>query len=213
MMTCYKLIFLFTLTVIFIVVCNFMLVESFFWQTVILILIIILDWLRFGVNKIWTEIKLLLPFLVTMLFVYIILGIVGFRISSQASERSTFNFWLIYGLNKSMIFINTILFLQFILSYICINDILKLPMNINIKKYFILGRALFVHTMQNLNNIEFYIKLMPEYQKKGLSFRQWFYLKLQLSYCIIIMILRESHLKGELIDNRIKHCFNTHSDE
>jgi hypothetical protein len=155
----------------------------------------------------------LLPFIIIMLIVYFILGIIGFRISSEASDDASFSFWIIYGLNKSIIFINTVFFLQFILSFISINDIMNLPMKIHTQKYFILGRALFVHTIRYMNDIDFHLRLNPEYQKKGLTFRQWFYLKLQLSFGIISMILRESRLKGELIDNRIIHCFRAQVNE
>lgn len=212
MKTIYKLILLFIITVLFIVICNIVLAESLLWQACILLLILSGAWLRFGLARMISEVKLLIPFIALMLVAYLVIGIFGFRISSQVSEHSSVNFWIIYGLNKSFMFVNTILFLQIVLSFITIVDILNFPLRINSKKYLILGRALFVHTLQNLGNMELHLRLIPEYQKKSLTFKQWFNLKLQLSYGVISMMLRESHLKGELIDNRIQHCFNSTSE-
>jgi hypothetical protein len=80
-------------------------------------------------------------------------------------------------------------------------------MSINKKKYLLLGKSLFVFSVKSITEIEFHLKLMPEYQTKRLTLKQWFIFKLQVSMALIIMVLRESKLKGELIDNRIKHCF------
>ena len=99
-------------------------------------------------------------------------------------------------------------FIQFLLSFFQTNDILALPMSINAKKHFILGRALFLHTIKHLDDLEFHLRLFPEYQQKRLNLKQWFNLKLQLTFGVITMILRESKLRGELIDNRIRHCYN-----
>jgi len=98
-------------------------------------------------------------------------------------------------------------FIQVLLSYISMQDILSLPMKMTKKRYLLLGRALFVHSIQYIEALEFHLKLIPEYQKHRLTFMQWFRLKLQLSLAVIMMVLRESKIKGELIDNRILHCF------
>jgi hypothetical protein len=207
MKTTYKFILLFILILLYIIILTILLADSFKIQSTVCIAVLILSFIRFGTKKLIAEIKLIVPFVIAMLVVYMLLGIVGFRFSSQASPNSTFGFWLIYGMNKSIIFINSILFLQIVLSFIQTNDILNLPLKIDTKKYFILGRALLIHATDNLDNLQFYLKLMPEYQVSKLSLKQWFFLKLKLTHGIISMLMRESRIKGELIDNRIKHCF------
>jgi len=194
----FKLIVLLIILALFIWIVSFRLMESVFWQLSFLLVLLVSGWLRFDVKKMMDEIKLILPFIVTMLLVYLIIGLIGFKLK----------FWLLYGLLRCLNFVNTVMFIQLILSYVSINDIIALPFKIDAKKHFILGRALFCFALTNIGNIEFHLKLMPEYQKSKLSFRQWFAVRLQQSFAIICMLLRESKLKGELIDNRIRHCYN-----
>lgn len=198
MKTAIKLLLLFVLLSLFIMFFSFIWVDDARYQAISLITLIIICIVRFGKIKIYTEIKLIFSFLIFMLFVNFFIGFV----------LSDIHKWATFGILRSLNFLNTILFMQLLISYISISDILFLPFTINIKKYLILGIALFENTLNNISNIEQHLRLIPEYQNSKLSIRQIYNFKLQQSFAIICMILREAKLKGELIDNRIKHCFN-----
>jgi len=180
-------------------------VDNIQFQIITIIVVLLACLIRFGITKMGKEIKLLLPFVITMMCVYALIGI-----SAQFLpfvQGSSLGYWLRYGLSRTGLFTSTLFVMQLLLSYITVTDILSLPLPINRKRYLLLGRALFVHAIKYIEELDFHLKLMPEYQSKRLTFRQWFRLKLQLSLAVIVMVLRESQIKGELIDNRIKHCF------
>ncbi|MFO7659931.1 MAG: hypothetical protein R6V77_03370 [Candidatus Cloacimonadaceae bacterium] len=192
-----KIITLLIILTLFIWIVSFRLMENLPWQFAFLLVLIASGMLRFGLRKWFNELKLILPFILTMLIVYVLIGLITAKM----------RYWLIYGLLRSLNFINTMFFIQLTLSYISINDIIALPLSIDAKKHLILGRALFSHALLQIGNIEFHLRLLHEFQKPRLSLRLWFALRLQQSFAIIIMLLRESKLKGELIDNRIRHCY------
>lgn len=176
-------------------------------QILMVAIVLLLSMLRFKRQRFINELRLILPFIATMLIVYILLGLVRFNPNNITAQNNILKFWFNYGLCRAILFSGTVFFFQYILSYITMNDIISLPLSVYHKRYLILGRSLFIHSVNNIGNLELHIKLMPEYQKKRLTIKQWFYIKLQLTMSLIIMVLRESRIKGELIDNRIRHCF------
>lgn len=183
-------------------------VDNIPFQMVSLVVVFVVCIIRFNKTKFISEIRILLPFLFTMLFVYVLLGLIGIKTGiSNNSKNTVFLYWLIYGLNRTSLFISTLFTIQFLLSYISMSDVFSLPMNINKKKYLLLGRALFVHSIKFVVELEFHLKLMPIYQKERLVLKEWIRFKLQLTLAVILMLLHESKIKGELIDNRIIHCF------
>lgn len=203
-----KFIVMFAILCGFIFESSFMFINNITFQLLSLAVILIACLVRFGFTKIITELRLFLPFICTMMIVYVIMGLAGFRVYDKAfSGHSVLQYWLVYGITRTILFLSTMLFLQLLLSYISICDILSLSMHINKKRYLLLGRTLFVHSIKYIEELKFHLKLMPEFQVNRMSFRQWLRIKFQLSLSVIMMILRESMLKGELIDNRIRHCF------
>jgi len=176
-------------------------------QILMVAIVLLLSMLRFKRQRFINELRLILPFIATMLIVYILLGLARFNPNNITAQNNILKFWFNYGLCRAILFSGTVFFFQYILSYITMNDIISLPLSVYHKRYLILGRSLFIHSVNNIGNLELHIKLMPEYQKKRLTIKQWFYIKLQLTMSLIIMVLRESRIKGELIDNRIRHCF------
>lgn len=194
---------------VFIYESGFLYIDNLYFHISCLAVMLLACLVRFGIKKLTLEIKLFLPFIVTMLAIYMLMGILGIKFTDNRFKTDiVFLYWLHYGISRSVLFINTLFVLQLLLSYISMNDIITLPMKISGKRYLILGRALFIHSVKYVEELEFHLRLLPEYQKKRLSFVQWFRFKLQLSLAIIVMLLRESKLKGELIDNRIMHCFS-----
>jgi len=203
-----KLISIIASVIIFIFITSFLLVNLLLFQLVILLFVILVCLFRFKLGKLIDEFKLFFPFVVTMLIVYILLGLFGKNYAPDVIDSShLFKYWIMYGVERSILFISTFLFIQFALSFYTMNDILALRLKMKYKKYLILGRSLFVYSINNIGSIEFHLKLIPFYQKNKLSLKQWFDFKIQMTYAVITMILSESKIKGELIDNRISHCF------
>ncbi len=198
-----KLIALLIILALFIWIVSFRLMESLPWQLAFVLVTILAGLLRFGIRNWYKELKLILPFIITMFIVYVLIGLITVKLP----------YWIMYGLLRSLSFINTIFFIQIILSYVSINDIITLPLSIDAKKHLILGRALFNHAITQIGNIELHLRLLPEFQRSRLSLKQWFRFKLQQSFAIICMLLREAKLKGELIDNRIQHCYTINRNE
>jgi hypothetical protein len=192
---------------------GFLIIDQLPLQIFVLVFVLLLCAFRFNIRKVINELKLLLPFVIIMLCIYIVLGLAGFGFSVKAASESKVISALIFGLIRCALFISTVLIFQFILSFISMQDILNLPFGIRYKKSMILGRALFIHSLKHWEEVEAFLHLIPEYQKTKLSFRQWYWLKLQLTLALFFMILRESYQKGELIDNRIRHCFYIKSRE
>jgi hypothetical protein len=195
--------------ILFIILTGFLYINVLLAQVIVLVAVLAASLCRFGFPKTLAESRLLFPFVILMLVVYGLLGLSGFNFTTPGGGNNALTAALIYGLIRCMLFTSTVFFFQFILSFILVADILTLPFNIQVKKVFILGRTLFSLALNQLGELELHLRLLPEYQKNKLSLKQWFYLKLQLSLAIITLLIRESRLKGELIDNRIRHCFNT----
>lgn len=204
-----KLSLLFLCLMTFITLICVWFIDNMVLQILSLVIVFLLNLLRFSQLEIYQEIKLLIPFIVTMFSIYAVLGLVSFPppVATPPSSLTPFSFWIRYGVLRSTLFISTMLYVQLILSFISINDLLQLPFSIHYKKVLILGKALFTAAIHSVSDLELQLRLLPQFQKPHLSVKQWFRFKLTLSLALIIMLLRESKQKGELIDNRIKHCF------
>ncbi|HOD17528.1 MAG TPA: hypothetical protein PLF50_02000 [Candidatus Cloacimonadota bacterium] len=193
----------------FIILTGFVLIQSLEAQIIILILTFLCFALKIDFRKLLAEFKLILPFVILMLVVYALLGLWGVKFDRNLQDENNLLLAALnYGGIRCLLFTCTVLFFQFILSFIEMKDILSLPVSMRSKKVIILGKTLFVLALDSIGNLDLHLRLMPEYQKKRLTLRQYFFLKLQLSLALIMLLLREAKLKGELIDNRILHCFN-----
>lgn len=202
-----KLILLILILAGFIFLTSYVFIDFLLMQIVFLCISLLISSITLPLKNILSEIKLMFPFVTTMMLIYLLLGIIGFRINQDIPQTQLLRFWIHYGLCRTMLLMSNMFFIQFIISLFSINDVFSLPMSIYKKKYLLLGRALFVYAVKNLTELESHLRLMPEYQTKKMTFKKWFFFKLQITMALIIMVLRESQIKGELIDNRIKHCF------
>jgi hypothetical protein len=193
--------------ILFIVFMCFIYMDLWWLQLAFAILVIGASTGKFGWGKVYAELKLFFPFVLTMMLVYFGLGILGFPSANDFTHPSAVTYWLSYGALRSIIFANTMFFVSYLLAFITLQDIIGLPMPIQYKKVLILGRALFLSITGSLTELELHLRLIPDYQFRRLPLKLWFRLKLQLSMSIIILLIRDSHYQGEMIDNRIKHCF------
>ena len=177
-------------------------------QVYFLILVIGINCWKYKAYTVWKEVKYLMPFVLVMMTVYSILGLLKVKFDNNlANNNHLFRSWFEYGFVRSILFVSSVLFLQFVLSFITLKEILSLPIRIKYLKALILGRSLFTYATSQIQRIDFYINLIPYYQQNRLKTQDKFKQKIVLIVALVDVVLKESELLGELIDNRIKHCY------
>lgn len=164
--------------------------------------------IRRGVQSLWREIKLFLPLLITMTLVYVLFALLKVeQFFEPDSVVSSWNYWLRYGGIRMILLLSTMLTVREGLSFISIHDILALPLPITLKKSIILGNILFSKSSQVVDISEFTLKQFPLERRGGRGFRRIFRRNITLILGLVLFLRRESTIQGELIDNRVKHCF------
>ncbi len=165
--------------------------------------------LRFGPQRWLKEVLALLPFLLTLMLVYLLFSLLDLKPPRSSGSASAY--WLSYGSVRALILLSSLFVIQLSYSFSSFSDLLALPLSIHSKKYFILGKALYHTAFSSYSRLSLHISLIPTHQAAPKSWIQEFRLKLIYLLALLYLILRESRIKGELIDNRIRHCHG--SDE
>ncbi len=156
---------------------------------------------RTSLRRFWNELKLFAAFVMLMGLFYIIFGLL--ELNGQP-----LHYWLIFGVNRILLFVSSMLISGFLLSFITMEDIIRLPVRIEWLKYLILGNALFQSAQRAMDRLGFFVEMFPEYQTQaGSRLRRNFHKNLTTVLALVFFIIRESEVQGELIDNRIRHCF------
>ncbi len=156
---------------------------------------------RLGFRSLLGQIRLLLPFLITLTAIYSLFIILG--ISPEGSPALAY--WLSYGLPRILLLLNSILLFRYLLSYIRFEDFRHL--SIHRLKYVILGRILYHAAFHSYPMLNEWQRLIPSEQipQKGLKYN--FNRALCSSLALALYVLGEANSKGEMIDNRILHCY------
>ncbi|MDZ4121788.1 MAG: hypothetical protein U1C33_05170 [Candidatus Cloacimonadaceae bacterium] len=204
---CYKFLVAFLLLVGFIIFACILWLENSLIQLIVLLVTGIVFWRRAGFVLLVKEIKLLIPFVLMLMGVYLLFGVFGLG-SSQNQSGSVLSYWLFFGLNRVMLLIATVLFVQVLLFHFSIADVIGLPISIHKKKYLILGQILYGIAMKKVGDLEFHIESVPANQQRKKKWREAMNKKLALILSLLFLVTRESEYTGEIIDNRIKHCYN-----
>ncbi len=84
------------------------------------------------------------------------------------------------------------------------SDLWRLNPRIGIHKFVILARILYSYAFGKSDEIGQFLNAIPTYQNQDKSLRKSFEKKLVNILSLLIVVIKESQLKGELIDNRIK---------
>lgn len=163
--------------------------------------------LRFGARRWLKEVLALLPFLLTLMLVYLLFSLLDLKPLQSSGSASAY--WINYGSVRALILLSSLFVIQLSYSFSSFSDLLALPLSINSKKYFILGKALYHTAFSSYSRLSLHISLIPTHQAAPKSRRQEFRLKLSYLLALLYLILRESRIKGELIDNRIRHCYGS----
>ncbi|GAK51176.1 hypothetical protein U14_02418 [Candidatus Moduliflexus flocculans] len=170
--------------------------------------ILIVMALRKSFRQALAELRLFLPFVVMMLAIYAVFGLLN--VKHDQPQQSALAFWLLYGVNRVLCFLNTALSLSLLLSWFQVNDVLALPIPIRYTKALILGRSLFTKARGALDEIDLHLRHFPDQRflpaRWHLRLFAAFQRQLLLVLTLIFYILEEAEIQGELIDNRITHC-------
>lgn len=159
---------------------------------------------RRGWSFFYKELKGLAPFLLGWVAVYGIFALLNFKPSSEAGSAAMY--WLSYGISRMLVLLNILFAIQIVASWLQWQDLMALPLNISGKKYLILGKSLYETAFSSHTALGLHVSLIPSHQHK-LGWRELFFQKLNYLLALLSIVLRESEIKGEAIDNRIKHCY------
>ena len=189
---------------IYLGLCGVLWLEHLGLQIVCLAVTSLLMLIRFGFKRWIRVIIALLPFLLTLMLVYLAFSLLGIKPLKSSSSASSY--WISYGSVRALILLSSLFFIQISYSFTSFSDLMALPVGINTKKYFILGKTLYHTAFSSYSKLSLHISLIPSHQAAPKSWREQFRLKLTYLLALLYLIIRESKIKGELIDNRILHC-------
>ncbi|MEF3694025.1 MAG: transposase [Candidatus Cloacimonadota bacterium] len=160
---------------------------------------------RKGWTFVYKELRGLAPFLLGWVAVYGIFALSGFK---PAAEESAGAYWLSYGSSRAMVLLNILFAIQIVASWLKWRDLMSLPLRISSKKYLILGKSLYETAFSTHTALGCHVSLIPTNQHaKG--WKHSFNLKLCYLLALLTIVLQESEIRGEAIDNRIKHCYGS----
>lgn len=152
----------------------------------------------FNPRRLLKELKLLLPLILLLALVY---GIFAFF---EIGFSSTY--WLHYGLSRTALLLNTLLFMQILISRIKLDDFLYLPWNINKLKYIILGKLLYNISISAYEELSCFNELIPSEQEPNPHIKKRIKSRLITLLALISLIIGEATRKGERIDACIINC-------
>ncbi len=162
-----------------------------------------------GVHDFVTEVKLLMPLCSILALGYLAFAVLGVNPYQSGSQSiSTFQYWIHYGATRILLLISTIFIIRLLMGFFAIQDILDLPINMRYKKVFILGNILYHIATTQSNDIVQSIDAIPTNQNQQRGLNKMVMQKLNYILALLFMVFRDSKVRGELIDNRIKHCFH-----
>ena len=169
-----------------------------------LLLVVMILAIQKGIRHLLRSLFVLLPFLLSLAVMYVLFAIVGFN---PGSDRiSAASYWFAYGSVRMLVLINMVLMFEAGFHIAQWKDVLQLPLGINKLKYLLLGRILFRSAFSSQTKLETYLDYIPSNQLTLSYWNRAVRLRLTNLLAIIYIVIMEAELKGELIDNRIKHC-------
>jgi len=148
--------------------------------------------------------RLMLPFLLSLVFVYVLFGLCGLR--EQSGQPGSLPYWLSFGARRILLFVNSVLAFRLFFSVVSFDELLALPIGIAWQKYFILGKPLYNTAESAYAQINGHQALIASEQRSGLHFRHRFKARLAALLALLMALLDTARHKGRLIDNRLLHC-------
>ena len=204
----YKLILAILLLLVFIAIFCVLFLNQLSLQLIGFLLVSGILILQTGLRKYLHELRNIVPFAGLLMAVYLLFGFFGLRMFQNIQSQETiFHFWMHYGLVRVLLLMTTILLLRLIFSWFSLDDLAGLPLRINQRKYLILGMILYNYAFKYIPELIQFQEAIPLYQHCKQSISHRFHKRLVLILALLILVIRQAKNKGELIDNRILHCY------
>lgn len=157
-----------------------------------------------GGKKWIAGIRLMLPFLISLILIYTLFGL--FKVRTTGGEPGSLTYWLQFGLKRILLFVNSVLAFQNFFACVTFDDLLRLPLRIGFQKYVILGKVLSKTAFSAYEELSLHQRLIPSEQRKQLGFGHKFKARLAVLLSLLMSLASEAREKGQMIDNRIIHC-------
>ena len=198
-----KLILLSVLFIVFNLLWGILWLPLWKLQLLTLCIIMMLSLIYLGGNQLLKQLKILLPFVGTLIFIYAIFIILGI----SPDNENALAYWLAYGLPRILLLLSSILLLRIFVSWMRIEDFYNSGLSIHRLKYIILGRILYQAAFHSYPLIKDWLALIPSEQGGKRSFKQRYNFALTASLALALYVLGEADMKGEMMDNRIANCY------
>ena len=195
----YRLILVALALVLFFVLFCIVYLESLTIQLAMLLIVILFSACTFSAKVLIKRIYHLLPFILLLFGVYLIFAV--FQIGKSRAH------WIHYGLTRTTLLLSSLLFMQVLINWLRIDSFLDFPIGIDKLKYIILGKLLYRIAFSSYSELCLFVDSIPGEQQKNATLKSKFQKHLIVLLALITYVINEATLKGEMIDERIWHCY------
>lgn len=162
-----KIIVLTIYLIVFIYLFSYRFLDNQLAQTGYFLLISTIYCLKNTFKSYLNDLKMFIPFVLSMFVIYLLFGICGLKgFGNYSPETNLLGYWTLFGVRRIFLFLSTVLSFGTIFSFISINDITSLPINIKYLKCIILGKSLFENANNSFERFDFFISIFPEFQQQ-----------------------------------------------
>lgn len=153
----------------------------------------------FPIKRILTELRLLIPLLVSLFSVYFIFAV--FHIGNSS------DYWIRFGITRSSLLISSMLFMRIFFHWLTMDDILALPFSISVIKYIILGQLLYEVAVDSYPEIMHLMDFFPGDQFRRKKLKNRIHKSISSLLALMAHTMSLAAEKGERIDELIAHCY------
>lgn len=192
--------------ILFALVFGVLLFERIDLQAIALLVALVLCLIFLGFKRTFNQLKVILPFALSLIFIYMLLILFGIAPQGHSALR----YWLSYGSPRLLLLISSLLVFRLCVAQNHYEGVLLSLGHIRYQKYLILGKILYQAAFQSISQIRYWQKMIPSNQHRKSTFGSAYKQALALSLALALHIMEEAKTKGEMIDNRIESCHKPH---
>ena len=160
-----------------------------------------------GIRGFWQETRMVLPLVLILGIGYLAFATLGITpYGNVAYQGSIFGYWLHFGITRVILLVSTIYLIRILMSIFTIQDVLLLPFPLRYMKVVILGNILYNIALEQSGELNVLIAAIPSNQHRVKSIKERVWQQITFILALLFLIIRDSQVRGELIDNRILHC-------
>ncbi len=164
-------------------------------QTLLFLLVLFGFGLLRGWRALLAQFKLFMPLAVIILVLNLLAGVVMHHPMQS----------LLHGTGIALLMGNGFFLVALLLGSLRFSDILSLPLGETVRKSVLLIRILLARAEGVLPELELALELYPQAESET-RIRRRFRRGMQLILALLLFVLEEAQLVGELMDNRWQHC-------